>query len=270
MSQTTTIPQPVLDTYNTHYNNQTYRAFSAALAATLGLDERVTQLETYDGRHNRIMNLLIDASFELVGSEYHAGAGQRLGEALGELDDHTPRLVRLAVGHLNHFVTGKRPWEVHEQIASMATLALAESARRALVRTLDHAALLPGWRGTAAYYWLLACTQIIRSAEIILREDPDADYLVEEFSKGIEGLGMGLGEIVGYGNPHPAIRRFHERLTAQDTEGCHEFTKARACGWGRWRLAAACMCTRPGGSGFSPISTSCRWRSRPTTASPPG
>ncbi len=90
MSQTTTIPQPVLDTYNTHYNNQTYRAFSAALAATLGLDERVTQLETYDGRHNRIMNLLIDASFELVGSEYHAGAGQRLGEALGELDDHTP------------------------------------------------------------------------------------------------------------------------------------------------------------------------------------
>jgi len=138
------------------------------------------------------------------------------------LDDHTPRLVRLAVEHLNHFVTGKRPWEVHEQIASMATLALAESARRALVRTLDHAALLPGWRGTTAYYWLLASTQIIHSAEIVLREDPDADYLVEKFGKGIAGLGMGLGEIVHYGNPHPAIRRFHERLTAQDTEGHHD------------------------------------------------
>ncbi len=222
MSQTTTIPQPTLDMYNTHYNNQTYRAFSAALAAALGLDERVTQLETYDERHNRIMNLLIDTSMELVGSEYHAGAGQRLGEALGALDDHTPRLVRLAVEHLNHFVTGKRPWEVHEQIALMATLALAESARRALVRTLDHAALLPGRCGTTAYYWLLASTQIIRSAEIVLREDPDADYLVEKVGKGIEGLGLGLGEIVRDGDPHPAICRFHERLTAQEEDRRHD------------------------------------------------
>jgi hypothetical protein len=222
MSQTMIIPQPVLDVYNTHYNNQTYRAFSEALAAALGLDERVTQLEAYDERHNRIMNLLIDASLELVGSEYHAGAGQRLGEALGALDAHTPRLVRLAVEHLNHFVTDKRPWEVHEQIASMATLALAESARRALVRTLDHAALLPGWRGTTAYYWLLASTQIIHAAEIVLREDPDADYLVEKIGKGIEMLGMGLGEIVRYGNPPLAIRQFHKQLTAQDKEDCRD------------------------------------------------
>jgi hypothetical protein len=64
MSQTTTIPQPVLDVYNAHYNNQTYRAFSTALAAALGLDERVTRLEVYDERHNRIMNLLIDTSLE--------------------------------------------------------------------------------------------------------------------------------------------------------------------------------------------------------------
>mgnify|MGYP001493598952 CR=1 FL=1 len=222
MSPTMTIPQHMLDTYNTHYNNRTYRAFSAALAAALGLDERVARSEAHDERHNRIMNLLIDASFELVGSECHAGAGQQLGEALGVLDDHTPRLVRLAVEHLNHFVTDKRPWEVHEQIAHMASLALAEAARRALVRALDHAALLPGWRGTTAYYWLLASTQIIHSAEIVLREDPDADYLVEKFRKALEMLGMGTGEIVHYGNPHPAIRRFHKRLTAQDTEGRHD------------------------------------------------
>jgi tetrahydromethanopterin S-methyltransferase subunit G len=222
MTQTTTIPQPVLDTYNAHYNNQTYTAFSTALATALGLDERVAQLEMYDERHNRIMNLFIDAAMELVGSEYHARAGQRLGEALGALDGHTPWLVRLAVEHLNHFVSDKRPWEVHEQIASMATLALAEAARRALVRALDYAALLPGWRGTTAYYWLLASTQIIHSAEIVLREDPDADYLVEKFGKGIDGLGMGLGEIVRYGHPHPAIRRFCERLTMPEAEGGHD------------------------------------------------
>ena len=221
MSQTMITPQSVLDVYNTHYNNQTYTAFSLALATALGLDERVVRLEMYDKTHNRIMNLLIDASLELLGSAYHAGAGQRLGEALGALDHHTPRLVRLAVEHLDHFVTDKRPWEVHEQIASMATLALAESARRALVGTLDHAALLPGWRGTTAYYWLLASTQIIHAAEIVLREDPDADYLTEKFGKALEMLGAGTGEIVHYGNPPPAIRQFHERLIAPDTEGRH-------------------------------------------------
>jgi len=61
-----TIPQHMLDTYSAHYNDRTYRAFSRALAAALGLDEWVTQLGLYDERHNRIMNLLIDASFELV------------------------------------------------------------------------------------------------------------------------------------------------------------------------------------------------------------
>ncbi|HML20971.1 MAG TPA: hypothetical protein PKD09_04940 [Aggregatilinea sp.] len=221
MSQTTTIPQHTLDHYNAHYNNQTYRALSEALASALGLDERVTQLETYDERHNQIMNLLIDASMELVGAEFYAGAGQRLGNALGTLDDHTSTLVKLASDHLDNFATGERPWKIREQIAHMATLALAELARRALVRTLDHAALLPGWQGTAPYYWLLACTQIIRSAEIVLQGDPSADYLVEKFGKALEMLGTGTGEIVHYGNPHPVIRQFHERLTAQDKEGCH-------------------------------------------------
>jgi hypothetical protein len=136
--------------------------------------------------------------------------------ALGALDEHTPALVKLASAHLDNFATGERPWKVREQIAHMATLALAESARRALVRTLDHAALLPGWRGTAPYYWLLACTQIIHSAEIVLRQDSSADYLAEKFGKGLEMLGIGAGEIVRHGNPHPVIRWFHERLTTQD------------------------------------------------------
>lgn len=221
MSQTMTIPQHTLDHYNVHYNNQTYRAFSEALVSALGLDERVVRLEAHDDNHNRIMNLLIDASFEMLGSEYHAGAGQRLGEALGALDDHAPTLVRLAAAHLDNFAAGDCPWKAWEKIAHMATLALAESARRVLVRTLDHAALLPGWQGTAPYYWLLASTQIIHSAEIILREDPDADYLVEKFGKALEMLGMGTSEIVHYGHPHPAIRQFHEQFTAQHTEGCH-------------------------------------------------
>jgi hypothetical protein len=217
MSQTTTIPQAVSARYHACYNNNTYRAFSLALATALGLDEWVTRAETNDEHHNRIMNLLIDTSMELAGAEFHAGAGKRLGNALGALDEHTPILVKHAVDHLDHFATGERSWEAREKIAHMATLALAESARRALVWTLDHAALLPGWRGTAPYYWLLACAQIIQSAEIVLREDPSASYLVEKFGKGIEMLAHGTGEIMRASeNPPPAIRCLHEQLAAQD------------------------------------------------------
>jgi len=216
MSQTTTIPQAVSAHYHACYNNDTYRAFSLVLATALGLDERVTRAEVNDERHNQIMNQLIDASMELAGAEFYAGAGKRLGNALGALDEHTPVLVKHAVDHLDHFAAGERPWETREEIAHMATLALSESARRALVRTLDHAALLPGWRGTTPYYWLLACVQIIQSAEIVLQEDPSASYLVEKFSKGVEMLARGMGEIVRYGSPPPAIRRFHEQLAAQD------------------------------------------------------
>jgi hypothetical protein len=221
MSQTTTIPQAVSARYHACYNNNTYRAFSLALATALGLDERVTRAEVNDEHHNRIMNLLIDASMELAGAEFYAGAEKRLGNALGALDEHTPALVQLAVDHLDHFVTGERPWEAREKIAHMATLALSESARRALVRTLDHAALLPGWRGTAPYYWLLACTLLIQSAEIVLREDPSVSYLVEKFGEGIEKLAMGTGEIVRCtGNPSTAIRQFHQQLTASPDKSC--------------------------------------------------
>lgn len=225
MSQTTTIPQAVYARYHACYNNDTYRAFSLGLAHALGLDERVVRAEMHDERHNKLMNQLTDTAMELVGAEFYAGAGTRLGNALGTFDEHTPSLVKLACDHLNSFITEDQPWVAREKIAHLATLALAEYARRALVQTLDHAALLPGWRGTAPYYWLLACSQIIQSAEIVLRDDPSESYLVEKFSKGLDMLGMGTGEIVRYGNPPSAIRRFHEQLTSskdgRDADGSH-------------------------------------------------
>lgn len=214
MSQITTIPQAVSKRYHACFNNHTYRAFSLVLATALGLDERIVRAEICDERHNQIMNLLIDTSMELAGAAFYAGAGQKLCDVLGAFDEHTPALVKHAEDHLNNFVTGERPWEARAKIAHMATLALAESARRALVQTLDHAALLPGWQGTTPYYWLLACAQIIQSAEIVLREDPSVSYLDEKFGKGIELLARGTDEMVRYGNPPPAIQRFHEQMAA--------------------------------------------------------
>ncbi len=114
---------------------------------------------------------------------------------------------------------------MRQKIAHLATLALAEHARRALAQTLDHAALLPGWRGTAPYYWLRACSLLVQAAEIVLRDDPSESYLVEKFSGCLQSLTMGTGEIVRYGNSSLALLRFYEQLTAaqdgRDADGSH-------------------------------------------------
>lgn len=225
MSQTTTIPQAVYARYHACYNNDTYRAFSLGLAHALGLDERVVRAEIHDERHNKLMNQLTDAAMELVGAEFYAGAGKRLGNVLGTFNEHTPNLVNLAAAHLNNFVTEDQPWVARQKIAHLATLALAEHARRVLMQTLDHAALLPGWRGTAPYYWLRACSLLVQAAEIVLRDDPSESYLVEKFSTCLQSFTMGTGELVRYGNPSLAIQRFYEQLTAaqngRDSDGSY-------------------------------------------------
>ena len=215
MSQTTTIPQPVLDTYNAHYNNQTYRAFSAALAAALGLDERVTQLETYDERHNRIMNLLIDTSLELSGAEFYAGAGQRLGNALGALDEHTPALVKLASTHLDHFADRRTPLA-----GTRADRPHGDTGAGRIGASCAGADA--GSRGPAA--GLARHCSLLLAAGLHADHPLRRDCLTRRSQRRLPGrevrqryrdAGMGTGEIVRYGNPPPAIRQFHEQLTAQ-------------------------------------------------------
>ncbi len=208
------IPQHVLNHYHAHYHNQTFRAFSAALAQALGLDERVARLEQYDENHHRITSLLIDASLEVSGAAFYDGASRRLGQALGALDEHTPALVKLATDHLQPFANGERCCAGLECIAWLITLAMAEYSRRMLVQTLGEAALLPGYRCTAAYYWLLASALFIQSAEIVLRQDPDAAYLAEKFGKGLDLLAAGMQDLARSGSVPPVLRCLQDRLKA--------------------------------------------------------
>jgi hypothetical protein len=199
-----TIPQHTLDHYNP-LNNQT-----TALARRRDCAGSNDHLVGKTRRPNRIINLLIDTSLELVG----AGSLDRTASryALGAGRSHTA-LVARGAGPLCPAAAQTR-----EKIATWRRWRWQIGASCAGA-TLDHAALLPGWRGTTPYYWLLACSLLIQSAEIVLRGDPSADYLVEKFGKGIEMLAMGTGEIVRYSNPHPAIRQFHEQLTTGQDGG---------------------------------------------------
>jgi hypothetical protein len=216
MAQTTTrstnISQVALDFYNAHYQNQTFSAFSAAAAQALGLDERVARLEHYDENHHRLTSLLTDSALEISGATFYDGSSRRLGQALGVLDEHTPALVKIAADHLTHFATDERRFAGQELTAWMITLAMAEYARQTLVGMLGEAALLPGYRCTAVYYWLLASTLFIQSAEIVLRADPSASYLAEKFGKGLDLLASGLDDLTRTGNVPPVLQCLHDRL----------------------------------------------------------
>jgi len=213
MTRPTNISQAALDFYNAHYQNQTFRAFSAATAQALGLDERVAQLERYDENHHRLTALLTDSALEVSGATFYDGASQRLGQALGALDADTPALVKIAADHLAHFATGERRLAGQELTAWMITLAMAEYTRRTLVGMLGEAALLPGYRCTAAYYWLLASTLFIQSAEIILRDNhPSASYLAEKFGKGLDLLASGMDDLTRSGSLPPVLQCLHDRL----------------------------------------------------------
>lgn len=208
----TNISQAALDFYNAHYQNQTFSAFSAVAAQALGLDERVARLERYDENHHRLTSLLIDSALEISGAAFYDGASRRLGQTLGALGEHTPALVKLAIDHLAHFATDERRSAGQELTAWVLTLAMAEYARRTLVGMLGEAALLPGYRCTAAYYWLLASTLFIQSAEIVLRGDPSASYLAEKFGKGLDLLASGMDALIQSGGTPPILQRLHDRL----------------------------------------------------------
>jgi hypothetical protein len=217
MAQTTTRPtnisQTTLDFYNAHYQNQTFRAFSAAAAQALGLDDRVARLEQYDENHHRLTSLLTDSALEVSGAAFYDGASRRLGQSLGALDEHTPALVKIAANHLAHFATGECRLAGQELTAWMIALAMTEYARRTLVGTLGEAALLPGYHCTAAYYWLLASTLFIQSAEIILRDNhPSASYLAEKFGKGLDLLAFGMDDLARSGSVPAVVQCLHNRL----------------------------------------------------------
>lgn len=212
MTRPTNIPQAALDFYNAHYKNQTFSAFSAAAAQALGLDDRVARLERYDENHHRLTSLLIDSALEISGAAFYEGASRRLGQALGALDDHTSALVKLAADHLVHFAADERCFAGQELTAWMITLAMAEYARRTLIGVLGEASLLPGYRCTAAYYWLLASSLFIQSAEIVLRADPSISYLAEKFGKGLDLLASGMDDLARSGSVPPVLQALQDRL----------------------------------------------------------
>lgn len=173
------MPQSILNTYNERYNNATYRPFSVALEQALpdGLS---------DERHNALMNLLIDASFERLGASLYDGACLKLGAALAQLN--APDLYVLAEQHLRNF----NP-ESDETVLIAGLLHLLETIGYTADQATEAAAAHHHWRGRVAFWWLAAVASLAQAAHAVLREAAN-DYVEEKLTRALRNLRNGLSE----------------------------------------------------------------------------
>jgi hypothetical protein len=189
------VPQPILDHYNAHHDNMTYRAFTDALAACLNKG-------TADPIYSQIANLLIDAAFERSGAEIYRGAAVQLGALL--MDYQNPELFALAEQHLRRF--NQAADEILLTAGLLHTLevlrALAESAVRA---ASDH----HGWRGRMAFWWLNAIAAIAQAAYAVL-EGSHSSYVQEKLTAAARSLrdGVSEGAAAGFVMAYPVMTWF--------------------------------------------------------------
>lgn len=189
------IPQAVLDHYNAHYSNTTYRTFSEALATSLPGG-------TAHPDHVAVMNLLIDTAFERSGAERYRGAAMQLGAAL--IPYTNPELFALAEQHLRLFnLTADETVLTAGLLHSLETIrTLAESTVRA---ASDH----HGWRGRVAFWWLSAIASIAQAAHAVLSES-HSSYVQEKLTTAVLHLRNGLSEgaAAGLVMAHPVMNWF--------------------------------------------------------------
>jgi len=81
----------ILEWYNAHYNNATYKTLRTALESVPAISDKFV-IDT--------MNLLTDAALSLSGDPQYAAAENALMKRLNELDGH---LIELARQHLDQF-----------------------------------------------------------------------------------------------------------------------------------------------------------------------
>jgi hypothetical protein len=189
------IPQPILDHYNTHYNNTTYRAFADALAASLPGGAAHPD-------HVAVMNLLIDAAFERSGAALYQGAAMQLGAAL--IPYANPELFTLAEQHLHPF-----NMVADEAVLTAGLLHTLESLRTLADAAVRAASEHHGWRGRVAFWWLSAIAAIAQAAHAVLSEAHNS-YVQEKLTTAILYLRNGLSEgaAAGLVMSHPVMNWF--------------------------------------------------------------
>jgi len=174
-----TTPKHVLEWYNTHYNNATYKALRKAL----------------DGFYNRpnvspqfvvdIMNLLTDAGLSRSGDPQYAEAEKALMDKLTTLDI---QLASLARQHLDQF--GQ-----NTQTAIDALGSAEDHAKTASQITSD----IQSWRGRVAYAWSSAAYYLLQAAQLLLSESHTDDYIVGKLGRAVHYMADGGQEALDHG-----------------------------------------------------------------------
>jgi hypothetical protein len=164
-----TIPPQIYDAYRLAYNNVTYCDLRMALDEAAEIDlQRDSELT--EAFIIKVMNLLIDASFERCGAVFYQGAEATLRQALEPLDS---RLTGLALRHLANFGASPMvgtPTSV-ERLAHDLHIARAE-----LSAAEQEARQQAGFKAALAAAWLKAAKWLIGAA---------ADLLTDSYAPGL-------------------------------------------------------------------------------------
>lgn len=189
--------------YHRCYNNDTYKAFGAAIRPALGLDpDNVPLVPTgaAEQEYSRLMNLMIDAAYEVCGSEYYRGACLRLGIELrilatiylpGYPHHHVPvlDLLQPALDHLGNF--SSESGSAAQVLASLKVTVLTMAARAMVERAAEECSLLADWKNLAAYSLLWASADLLRAAELLLAGEPSVSYIAEKLTRAAANLKAG-------------------------------------------------------------------------------
>lgn len=156
-----------LQTYHTRYNNVTYQAVQAAVAADLDTEDLASEPT------HTILNLLIDVALAFVGYPGMDGRQDRLAAVVLQAG-LSMETVRLMATHLANF---DRAASADFADRTLALLALRDHD---LAGLQSQTAGLRGPSGATAYHLVSAAHALLHLTRLVLLNEPSAGYKREK------------------------------------------------------------------------------------------
>jgi len=172
-------PKHVLEWYNAHYNNTTYKALRAALDG-FNHQPNVSPQFVVD-----TMNLLTDAGLSRSGDPQYAAAEKALMDKLTALDI---QLASLARQHLDQF--GQNTQTAIDALSNAENYAKTASQISGDIRS---------WRGQVAHAWSSAAYYLLQAAQLLLSESHTDDYIVGKLGRAVHYMADGSREALDHG-----------------------------------------------------------------------
>lgn len=174
--------------YNSHYNNETYKAVQVALVRDLWgapADERSLEVALKIEPIHGLLNLLTDVCLELSGHPEMAGRRDRLIRALVDAQV-SPEVVRQMGQHMENF---ELDGSIFSADFENTTLALLQIEQINLYPAKTHTSTIHSQAGNAANDLIASAEYLLQVAKLLLMGEPSQVYMNEKMRQAERHLG---------------------------------------------------------------------------------